>query len=293
MPPPNRWRASVPRPETRLGTGPVSFGVDFADAPANPSWPAVLDGIAAAGFRWTELGPLGYLPEDLAPELRARGLGLTAGFVFEPLHDPSGHGDALAAARAVAERVARHGGRFLVVIDAVSGDRARTAGRADAAAPLAPAAAAAMASVIREIVHVAEGFGLRAVVHPHAGTHIEFEHEVEPLLDFVDLCLDTGHWLYAGQDPVRAYERWADRIPYVHLKDLDASRRNGDFWTSVRNGAFRPIGDGDLDVTGLLAALERRGFAGWAIVEQDRVPGGDAVADLVLSRQRLEGYACD
>jgi inosose dehydratase len=274
-----------------LGTGPVSFGVDFADAPGNPDWRTVLDGISAAGYRWTELGPLGYLPDQLAPELAARGLGLTAGFVFEPLHDPSRHAAATAVARAVAERVAQLGGRFLVVIDAVSTDRARTAGHADAATRLDRDQAAAMRSVIREIGIVAEAFDLQPLLHPHAGTHIEFEDEVEPLLDAMELCLDTGHWLYAGQDPVRAFERWADRIPYLHIKDLDRTRRNGGYWTAVREGVFRPIGTGDLDVPALLQALERHGFARCAIVEQDRVPGGDPVADLIAGRHYLENLA--
>jgi inosose dehydratase len=275
-----------------LGTGPVSFGVDFADAPENPDWRTVLDGIAAAGYRWTELGPLGYLPEDLRPELDARGLGLTAGFVFEPLHDPSRRVEATATARATAERVGRLGGRFLVVIDVVTTDRARTAGQPEAARRLAPDRSAAMRATIGEIARIAEGFGLRPLLHPHAGTHIEFEDEVEPLLDAIELCLDTGHWLYAGHDPVRAYARWADRIPYLHLKDLDRGRRDGDFWSSVRGGAFRPVGDGDLDVPALLGALERHRFAGWAIVEQDRAVGGDPVADLVASRLHLEGVTC-
>jgi inosose dehydratase len=274
-----------------LGTGPVSFGVDFADAPENPPWQIVLDGIAAAGYRWTELGPYGYLPDDVAPLLEERGLGLTAGFVFEPLHDPARHADAAAVARAVAERVARLGGRFLVVIDAVSPDRARTAGQPQAARRLDRDAGAALRRIVGEIAAVARGFGLRPVLHPHAGTHLEFEDEVEPLLDSAELCLDTGHWLYAGGDPVRAFERWADRIPYLHLKDLDLARRDGDFWDSVRAGAFRPLGAGDLDVAALLGALERSGFAGWAIVEQDRVPGGDPVGDLVASRRYLEDLA--
>src|SRR3954471_11986810 len=130
-----------------LGTGPVSFGVDFADEPGNPPWEAVLDGITAAGYRWTELGPIGYLPEGLGPELRARGLGLTAGFVFESLLDAA----AVAVARAVAECVARLGGRFLVVIDAAHRDRARPAGRPGAATRLASRAPARMGAIIGEI----------------------------------------------------------------------------------------------------------------------------------------------
>jgi inosose dehydratase len=274
----------------RLGTGPVSFGVDFADAPDNPAWQTVLDGIAAAGYRWTELGPLGYLPDGVAPHLAARGLGLTAGFVFEPLHDP--HTDATAIARAVAESVAMLGGGFLVIIGAVTPERSRTAGRSEAAPRLDPATAGAMRRTIEEISAIARGFGLRPVVHPHAGTYIEFEDEVEPLLEAAELCMDTGHWLYAGGDPVRAFERWADRIPYLHLKDLARDRLDGaGFWPSVAAGAFRPLGAGDLDLSGLLAALDRARFAGWAIVEQDRVPGGDPVGDLIASRRHLERLA--
>jgi inosose dehydratase len=266
-----------------LATGPVSFGVDFAGAPGNPPWEDVLDGIAAAGFTWTELGPLGYLPADVS--LTAHGLELTGGFVFEPLLDPG----AVAAARAVAERVAALGGRFLVVIDAVTPGRARTAGQPDVARRLDRADAAALAAGVREIAAIARGHGLRPVIHPHAGTHVEFEDEVEPLLDSVELCLDTGHWLYARQDPVRAFERWADRIPYLHLKDLDRARLGPDFSVSVRAGAFRPLGQGDLDVPALLAALDRARFSGWAVLEQDRLPGGDPVADLVAGRRYLEG----
>jgi inosose dehydratase len=269
----------------------VSFGVDFAGAPGNPPWPDVLDGIAAAGYAWTELGPIGYLPDDVAPSLAERGLGLTAGFVFEPLHDPARRAAVTAVARAVAERVATLGGRFLVVIDAVTPERARTAGRPEAAPRLDRDRAAALHRAVREIAAVARGSGLRPVVHPHAGTYLEFEDEVEPLLDSVELCLDTGHWLYAGQDPVRAFERWADRIPYLHLKDLDRDLRRRDFWASVRAGAFRPLGEGDLDVPALLDVLDRRGFSGWAVVEQDRVPGGDPVGDLIASRRYLERLA--
>jgi inosose dehydratase len=266
-----------------LATGPVSFGVDFAGAPGNPGWEEVLDGIAAAGYAWTELGPLGYLPAAAGPALAERGLGLTAGFVFAPLQE------ACAAGRAVAERVAALGGHFLVLIDGVSPGRSRTAGRSSAARRLDRDAAAKLRDAVRELAAVAHGHGLRALIHPHAGTHVEFEDEVEPLLDDAELCLDTGHWLYAGHDPVAAYERWADRIPYLHLKDLDRGRLRGDFWASVRAGAFRPLGDGDLDVAGLTAALERSGYSGWGVVEQDRVPGGDPVGDLVTSRRYLEG----
>jgi inosose dehydratase len=252
----------------RLATGPVSWGVDFADAPGNPPWTEVVDGIEAAGYRWTELGPLGYLP---TAELARRGIGVTGGFVFEPLLD---FDRAVAAARDASARIAAAGGRFLVIIDAV-GSRMEPD-------------SAALARTVLAIAEVARDHGLRPVVHPHAGTHIERADDVEPLLELCELCLDTGHCAYAGDDPVALYRRWADRIPYLHLKDVDPSRRDGDFWGSVRAGVFRPLGEGIVDLPGLLAALGEHGFDGWAVVEQDRVPGGDPVADLVAGRRAVE-----
>lgn len=274
----------------QLATGPVCWGVDFADAPGNPPYSTVLDGAAAAGFRWLELGPLGYLPASAGEELAERGLGITAGFVFEPLHDPERLAEVLAAAEATSARVAEAGGRFLVVIDAVSPERAVTAGRPQAAPRLRGRALEALHRAVDAVAEVARRRGLRPVVHPHAGTHVEFADEIEPLLGLGDLCLDTGHLAYAGIDPVEAYRAWADQVPYLHLKDLDPGRVAGDFWASVRAGAFRPLGEGVVDLAALGGALAEHGYDGWAAIEQDRDPSapGDPVADLVASRRCAE-----
>jgi inosose dehydratase len=272
----------------RLATGPVSFGVDFAGDPANPPWPQVLDGIAEAGYAWTELGPLGYLPAGAAGALAERGLRCCGGFVFEPLHEPDHRPYLLDVARRTARAVAEAGGRYLLLIDLVDPERARTAGRPDAARRLTGRERTALREALAAAADVAYGHGLRPLLHPHAGTHVEFLDEIEPLLDGVELCLDTGHLAYAGIDPVALYERWADRVGCIHLKDLDGERTGGGFWDAVRRGAFRPLGEGGVDFEGLFAALARHGFDGWAVVEQDRVPGGTPVADLVASRRFVE-----
>jgi inosose dehydratase len=267
--------------------------VDFAGAPGNPAWPAVLDGIVRAGYAGTELGPLGYLPEDpgrLREELAARDLAVTGSFVFQPLHDPARLDDVLAIARRTCALIAGAGGRYLVIIDLVGPERAATAGRSGDA-PRRP-----VADGVRAVAAVArEEHGLVPVVHPHAGSFLEFGDEIEALLDAVDvgLCLDTGHAAYAGVDPVALYRRYADRIPYLHLKDVDPAVRARaveelDFWQAVSAGVFCPLGSGMVDFPALAAALREHGFDGWATVEQDRDPGGDPVSDLVTSRTFLE-----
>jgi inosose dehydratase len=240
----------------RLATGPVSWGVDFADAPGNPPAREVIDGIREAGYQGTELGPLGYL-DDLG------GLELAGGFVFEPLDRPT-------RAAEVARRVAALGGGYVLLIDAVG----RSGGLGAVLDGLAIAADAVRA------------VGLKPLVHPHAGTRIETGAEIAAALEVCDLCVDTGHCAYAGIDPARLIAEEGERVGCVHLKDLDRRRVRGDFWASVAAGAFVPVGRGAVDFAGVLATLRGIGYEGWAVVEQDRA--ADPVAELIESRLVLE-----
>jgi inosose dehydratase len=285
----------------RLATAPVSWGVDFAGAPANPPWREVLDGIAATGLRGLELGPVGFLPEAperLAGELAARDLHAVGSFVFEPLHDPARRAAALATARRACVWVAAAGGRVLVIVDRVCAARAATAGRSDGAPRLEAAAWEAFRTGVEAVGDLARGTGLEPVLHPHAGTYLEGADEIEAMLSAtgLGLCLDTGHLAYAGLDPVR----WAARrdVRHVHLKDLDrtvldrALARGDGFWEAMAAGVFCPVGAGVVDFAGVLGALAAAGYDGWATIEQDRVPGGgDPMADVRRSVAHLARIA--
>lgn len=289
----------------RLATGPVCWGVDFADAPANPPWSRVLDEIASSGIPAIELGPHGYLPGDpdlLRRELCRRRLVVAGSFVFEPLHDPRRLDRTLEVARQTCRLIAAAGGRQLIVIDLVDPDRVATAGRAAQAPRLGAAAWDQLMQAIAMVGEVAaREFGVRAVLHPHVGSHIEFEDEIErALADLsatgIGLCLDTGHCAYAGIDPVALYRRHAGRAEYLHLKDADAevlARVHAEglgFWAAIDAGVFCPIGSGCVDFAALGAALREGGFDGWATIEQDRQAGrwADALGDVVAGREFLE-----
>jgi inosose dehydratase len=289
----------------KLATGPVSWGVDFADAPANPPWATVLDQIAASGFRWTELGPVGYLPEDpavLREEVERRGLAVAGSFLFQPLHLEERREEVLAMAHRTCRLIAGVGGRFLVVIDLVDPERATTAGRPEAARRLGERDWRSLVEGIEAVARLAsEDHGLRAVLHPHAGSHVEFEDEIARALDDVDpelvgLCIDSGHAAYAGIDPALLLERHADRTDYLHLKDVDPVVLDRvvseplDFWAAIEAGVFCPLGRGVVDFAQFGQLLERTGFSGPATVEQDRDPrsGTDPLADTVGSREYLE-----
>ncbi len=281
----------------RLATGPVSWGVDFAGAAGNPPWHSVLDGARDAGFAGLELGPLGYLPEDplrLAAELASRGLTVVGGFVFEPLHDRGRSDEIVALARRTARSIAAVGGRYLVAIDLVCADRAVTAGRPELAPRLSGPGRRRLLEALRRLGGVAGELGLTLAVHPHAGSHIEFADEIAAVAEVAPLCLDTGHLAFAGLDPCAVIGEYADRTVLLHLKDVDRAVRDDSvsagrgFWDAVAAGVFCPLGSGMVDlgrlatVAGSLPAVE------WATVEQDRVPGGDPVAELRASRRALE-----
>jgi inosose dehydratase len=120
-------------------------------------------------------------------------------------------------------------------------------------------------------------------VHPHADTHIQDEDQIEALLyqtdaQLVQLCLDTGHHAYRGGDPVTFFTRHAARIPYLHLKSVDAELREKTkaqglpFALAVAEGVFCEPSRGAVDFRDVRDALNQIDFSGWAIVEQDMYP---------------------
>lgn len=275
----------------QLANGPVSWGVDLPDKPGAPPWEDVFTEIADAGFRWCELGPLGYLPDDdqrVRAELARRGLSVAGSYVFEPMHDPMRH-DAIAdITDRTCRRIAGLGGSYLVVIDMVSSVRGATAGRSSAAHRLDSGEYAALLAGVRRVAGIAIGHGLVPVLHPHVGSSVEFEDEIERVLadtasDGVQLCLDTGHFAYAGIDPVRFLAEHRDRTPYLHFKDVDpivhaaVTQRGVGFFDAIAAGVFCPVGQGMVDFDALAAELTK-GFDGPGTIEQDRDFGSTTTA---------------
>jgi inosose dehydratase len=273
-----------------VGNAPLSWGVFEGDAESNPHWETVLDEIVAAGYRSMELGPIGFLPEDtelLKDALDRRGLTLTAGFVYEHMHDPANRELVLRNTRRVGRILSALGARHLVVIDRMVPERQRTAGRTERSERLAPEAWRGMIETIETVARIArEEFGLRPVLHPHGGTHIEFADEIERA--FTDLphtslglCIDTSYSVIAGMQAAELVDRYSERVEYFHFKDVDgtALRRmhdeDLDLDQALSVGLFCPIGQGIVDWAALRESLKRIGFAGSATVEQDPDPRVD------------------
>ncbi len=270
-----------------IGNAPCSWGVEFAAADSNPSWQAVLEETHRSGYTGVELGPVGYMPEDesvLRNTLRENNLTLTAGVVFQPFHDPA----AWDRIREVTHRTSRilqaMGASYLVLIDSPAADRSRYAGDSVHAPRLESGDLRGMHEQLRTVATIGrDGYGLIPCLHSHAAGYIEFEDELDRALDAVDesllsVCLDTGHSLYAGFDPLAVYRRLASRVPYIHLKDVNRTileqsvKERVGFYEACSRGVFCNLGIGALDFRGFTGALDRSGYTGWATVEQDRGP---------------------
>lgn len=278
---------SVPA-QVRLANAPVSWGVDYADDSANPPFAKVFDDIAAAGYRCCELGPLGYLPGNrIGEELASRGLSLCGGFLFEPFSDPLRLKEILAKTHTLSRVLSEAGATQLVLVHHLDPERTLTAGRSGAARRQTRVERERLVRALTLIAEIAAVAGVRAVVHPHAATPIEFEDEIERLLEHLDpdligLCIDTGHSAFADVDPVALYERHAARVSHLHLKDVDehalaaARTMRLDFLAAVSAGVFCPLGSGRVDFQAFRATLAAHGFDGCATVEQDRDPSTDS-----------------
>lgn len=289
----------------KIGNAPCSWGVEFADDARNPDWRTVLQENADAGYTGIELGPIGYMPEDpvqLGEALAEFQQELVGGVVFRPFHDPSKWDEVMDASVRTCKALKAHGAQHLVLIDSISERRAPTAGRAAEAEQMDAAEWTVFRDRIATVARMgAEEYGLTVGIHAHAAGFMDFEPELERLLDEVDdsilkICFDTGHHSYAGFDPVAFMQRHIGRISYMHFKDINPqvkadviASRTG-FYDACGQGIFCNLGDGDVDFGTVRQILLDAGFDGWCTVEQDCDPSGDTspVDDARANRTYLQ-----
>ena len=294
-----------------LSTAPCCWGVDDVNNPYLPPWRQVLSEAAQAGYRGIELGPYGYLPlnvDELGGALAENGLHLIAGTIFDNLVDPVNLPSLLKQAHDICAllKALRPAGRqlephhpapYLVIIDWGHEVRDYAAGHSDKAPRLNTAEWSDMMAHIRKIADVAHRYGVRAVIHPHAGGYIEFADELAQLVqdihpDVAGLCLDTGHLYYAGMDPAATLRQYASRLDYLHFKDIDPlvfDQVLGEritFFAACAKGVMCPLGRGIIDYPALRTLIRELDYQGYITVEQERDPRhvGGSLADVTESR---------
>jgi inosose dehydratase len=286
----------------RLAGAPISWGVCEVPGWGRQLEPARVFGeMTAVGLDATELGPVGYLPLDAATlrnTLSSFHLHLVGGFVPLVLHEPSLNG-ARRTTEQMADLFAAAGADVFVA--AILQDDAWGTPR-----QLSDLEWDRMVAHLEEVDAVVTERGLRLAVHPHVGTLIERDDAVQHLLAISDVgwCLDTGHLMIGGTDPVDFARQNGARIVHVHLKDVDASLaarvRAGELSLveATQRGLFKPLGEGDARIAEVLRALDDVGYEHWLVLEQDTAitgpepPDGDGpVLDVERSIEYLTTLA--
>ncbi|MFL5859405.1 MAG: TIM barrel protein [Solirubrobacteraceae bacterium] len=298
-----------------VANAPCSYGAFEITVGIDPNVPPALELLAAvsdAGYRGIDLGPLGYLGDtgSLPPRLRDRGLALAGGYFEVPFSEPERLPDELARldqlldvfdAAASGDSPARPPARPTLA-DAGSQSRRAYPGRAHADHGLGwdHAAWARFADAMGRLLERCRARGYEPTFHPHTATYIEAPWEIDRLLAVTDasVCLDTGHLLIGGGDPVQAVRDWGARINHVHLKDArlgvidEIVADRAPVRAIWERGAFCQLGTGDVALDDVLAQLRGHDYRGWVVVEQDFLPDpadpGKPVIDQRRNREYLE-----
>lgn len=274
-----------------ISNAPCSWGITRPTGNAL-GWAQYLDEVAEAGYGGTELGPFGFLPKDsglLTEELRKRNLTLIGATHVHTFGDRDSAGELMATLGDLAPLLAGLGAKHLVIMDESEWYPPGKEGVLDAAGWVG------LTATVREAQAVIEGeFGLRASFHPHIGTAVQFEPQIDRLLaeTSIDLCFDTGHHAFWNQDPLAYLNKVWGRIAYIHLKNVDAVVRQRvlDGRLSVADsygaGVMAPLPDGAVDIKAIMRFLAEKHFVGPIVVEQD-VAENASESPLELARRNL------
>lgn len=277
----------------KVANAPCSWGVlEFDLEGTAAGYAQVLDEIAETGYIGTELGDWGFMPTDpkqLREEIHSRGLTLLGAFVPVALKDPHANASGVEVAVRTARLMAEAEGdtAFIVLADDNGKIPMRTqnAGRIQPEHGLTEAEWKIFAEGAEKVASaVKKETGLRTVFHHHCAGYVERPIEVDMLMKstnpaLLGLCFDTGHYRFGGGDPISCLRTYKDRIWHVHFKDCQpeiaakARAEEWDYFTSVRNGIFCELGKGEVDFPQIKAELEKIGYDGWIVVEQDVLPG--------------------
>lgn len=281
----------------KISGAPCCWGVDDPKNPYLPPWERVLSEASQAGYKGIELGPYGYIPmniEQVQAELAKNDLTIIAGTIFDDLLSESNLENLLHQVDDICSLITKlppapqeEGQNFptpyLTVMDWGHDERDYYAGHPDRAVRLSEKDWRRMMEHIRLISERAKTYGVRAVIHPHAGGYIEFEDEINQLLEDISyetagLCLDTGHLYYSKMDPVEWLRKCADRIDYIHFKDIDLKvydevmNERIRFFDACGKGVMCPIGQGVIDYDSIHKLLQEINYHGYITIEQERDP---------------------
>jgi len=240
----------------KLGCQTYTWEMLLAERPTS-LW-QMFDAIAAAGYdgvEFTTVSGAQWLrePARVQEELEKRGLQLAAvAAVRQGFTNPAELADDLAVVEPVVALLRHFPGAVLALGGAAHPQTANWQPLLDAAIRF-----------YREAGALAAAADVPCAVHPHSHygslleTREQYDYLFAQLPESVGWCPDTGHILRGGQELFACLARYAPRIRYLHLKDVDAA------------GVWQPLGQGVVELPALIEWLRARGFDGWLVAEEE------------------------
>ena len=268
-----------------IGVCPDQWGVWFPEdaKQMDPRW--AMEEMAEAGFEIVETGPFGYFPKDpkeLAKWTTELGLKVVAGTGWGILHKKEAWPETEKTFRAIAETHAAVGAEYIVHLPPLYRDDKTWEWTDDRV--LSPDAWNLYVENANRLGQMLlDEYGLKMVLHPHGDSHIETPEEIARIFDatdptYVNLCLDSGHVVYGGGDPVELVEKYPERITYVHIKAFDeditreAHEKDWPFGEAVAKGASVCPPAGLPEMHAFVDALAELDKDIYCICEQDCYP---------------------
>jgi len=133
----------------------------------------------------------------------------------------------------------------------------------------------------------ASEWGVKTAYHPHMGTVVQTEEEVDRLMlgtRELGLLFDTGHLIYSGSNTQILLEKHLDRVNHFHAKNVRFSvlermlKEDCSFPDAILSGVFTVPGDNDyddddgLDFYPLVRLLVQGNYTGWLVMEAEQDP---------------------
>jgi inosose dehydratase len=289
-------------PKLSIGVCPDQWGVWFPQDDQQIPWEKALDEMAEAGFEIMETGPFGYFPKDpkkLKKVMDDHGFKVVAGTGWGILHKKEAWPETVATFRAIGETHAAVGAEYIVHLPPLF--RSDKTWEFTDDRVLSPDAWKLYIENANQLGQMLlDDYGLKMVLHPHGDSHIESPEDIARIFAatdprYVNLCLDTGHIVYGGGDPIQMVRDYPERITYVHIKAFDpdlvreAHEKDWPFGEAVARGASVTPPAGEPDMAELVKALSGLDKELYVICEQDLYPADPAfpLPNAIATREYL------
>ncbi|HVT89406.1 MAG TPA: myo-inosose-2 dehydratase [Tepidisphaeraceae bacterium] len=273
----------------RLGIQPTCWtNDDFPELGDSTPYQQILDETASSGFAGGSTGHNypSHVP-SLKYALKRRGLGITSTWVGTGFTTEGQYNATLDLVRGQIEFLKSVETHDIVVAELASAVNQMRTKAVLADRPIFnPAQWFLLLRGLNEAGRIAAEAGMRLCYHPHVGTGVQVREEIDTLMEGTDpsvvsMCLDTGHALFSGVDPVHLARDYIDRIGHVHLKSVRkpvmdrAVAGKFSFYEAVLQGIFTVPGDpdGSIDFDPIFESFKKHGYRGWIVVEAEQDPG--------------------